>query len=609
MSVITYRGIEYDTEEDKQTAVINTIANQIGEDESTTGDYLKGAAFETGVNVATDAITTYLGWAPPLYALSNAISAGAANIYAQKFIRKEKDINWGEFTGATALGTIPYMNPAAGRLTKFVGKPQTIKRAVVGGAGLGLGYQQIEAGINEGRLITPGEATTGAVFGGAVGGGTKAVTDLGINLIKQIDTFRSGGIQVGQGIDTGSSSPSIRVDPEFNSPIRAERFVPETSRRRGVIIRKQLEANLTMGGRANRFNFIEFLRNPNMTSRYKRARAVDMSSETSVRESATKLRDEDMIDYLDLYGEAMDNTMVFDKKTKEWIYKPIQPEDIELDHKFTLVQSMGMYHNVSFGSPLWNQIQEIALRRGYRPGNTRRNLGLADPETHRVKSKFFNDLHGRDSGMKYWGAEHRNTGKTRLELMEQSHLNDEAKAIHLEIVEDYFNEIDTGSRILENALAYWRSKSTKNITTDQMVDELSKIVWEEKTLRTYLPSEVNAAIDAVEKNFTNPIRPKEEWALAFQEYPDPDAIDKIIWMNDRSEAGMDAVLDVLFEGSTPTQALKKWKSSNIQLELPVLKQAVKQAKANPDIVELMKARRGSSLGKQPKGPSEFGQDN
>lgn len=132
---------------------------------------IAGVGFETSVNVATDALTTALGWAPPLYAVVNFLSAGGANLVSQKMIRGKEDIDWGEAWASAGMGTIPFMSPAAGRLTKVVGNPNSIKRAVVGGGLTGVGYQQIQAGVNEGRVISPTEAALGFATGGAVSGG------------------------------------------------------------------------------------------------------------------------------------------------------------------------------------------------------------------------------------------------------------------------------------------------------------------------------------------------------------------------------------------------------------------------------------------------------
>ena len=160
---------------------------------------IAGVGFETSVNVATDALTTALGWAPPLYAVVNFLSAGGANLVSQKVIRGKEDINWGEAWASAGMGLVPGLNPASKRLTKVIGRPQSFQRAVVGGGLTGVGYQQIEAGINEGRVISPTEAVLVFAAGAGVGTGGKIVGDKAGRLIKesikgkvkQLDVFES----------------------------------------------------------------------------------------------------------------------------------------------------------------------------------------------------------------------------------------------------------------------------------------------------------------------------------------------------------------------------------------------------------------------------------
>ena len=175
---------------------------------------IAGVGFETSVNVATDALTTALGWAPPLYAVVNFLSAGGANLVSQKVIRGKEDIDWGEAWASAGLGTIPFMSPSAGRLTKVVGNPNSIKRAVVGGGLTGVGYQQIEAGINERRVISPTEAALGFATGGAVSGTFKGATDTGQRLLEQI----RGAMPFGS-MSYGLAGQDLRTD--FSSPFKS----------------------------------------------------------------------------------------------------------------------------------------------------------------------------------------------------------------------------------------------------------------------------------------------------------------------------------------------------------------------------------------------------
>lgn len=129
--------------------------------------------------------------------------------------------------------------------------------------------------------------------------------------------------------------------------------------------------------------------------------------------------------------------------------------EIDLDHRLTLVQSAGMYHNVGRNSPLYQRIQQIALNRGYKPGDNPDNLDLVAPEVHRLKTRFFNDLHGLQTSdsrgrpynnMKYWNGKHRDTGRRRIDIMDESHKGQAQEDLHIQVVEDYFDHVDRGSK-------------------------------------------------------------------------------------------------------------------------------------------------------------------
>ena len=71
------------------------------------------------------------------------------------------------------------------------------------------------------------------------------------------------------------------------------------------------------------------------------------------------------------------------------------------------------------------------------PGDAERNLDLADPESHRVKSNYFNDLHGlslkgSEKNMKYWGGLHRDTGKNTSSNNGRKPFRSRYEKIHLE---------------------------------------------------------------------------------------------------------------------------------------------------------------------------------
>jgi len=592
---------------------------------------LQGIGFETAVNVATDSLTTALGWAPPLYAVVNFLSAGGANLVAQKMIRGEENISWGEAFGSGVTGTIPFMNPAAGKLTKVVGKPQTIKRAVVGGGLTGVGYQQIEKGINERRVISPTEAVSSFATGGVVSGTFKGTTDLGKRIVDQIKgiapmgdlAYGLGGTGGARATSGGSIGPfrASYVEPEFEHTAK--------------ILQRLFNNNLTIGGRERRFNFIKLQNDRSsqeaINSNFRRQLGVDISTTEyyKIGQSFQNQRRDEMGIFTALYGDAMrDNKIRQINPTTgkpELVSSPIDPSQIELDHRVTLMQSLGMYHNTAYGSDLWNDIQRTALNRmdprtgrGYKPGDTVDNLGLVDPESHRVKTKFFNDLHGKSSGgMKYWRGKHRDTGMSRLDIMSNSHtdktLNGKSyRDMHLEIVGDYFDHIDKGSKILDDALATWDVEMKDELFPDHIAERLGKVALDAETY-DYTPTKLKEIITDIILD-AGPRRSKEDWALAFGDVAQNKL--KVIEDFSKKDRAFEMILDragiyadkngntVLGRKYTDAQIKQKYfptvPKEESDITMKQLSLVIEEVQANPKIkenlIELMKARRGTTPG-------------
>ena len=178
---------------------------------------------------------------------------------------------------------------------------------------------------------------------------------------------------------------------------------------------------------------------------------------------------------------------------------------LDLDHRLTLVQSLGLLHNTAPGDPMWTAVTEYGLRRGYTAGDAEANLDLIDPESHRVKTNFFNDLHGlslkgKKRNMKYWGGLHRKTGKTRYQIMSESHLGPKEAALHMEVAKDYFDVVDRGDKILKDAKAIFMASNKLGILPDEIVESLMPVILDTK----YSPRQVQKAIkDIVKRNTDN----------------------------------------------------------------------------------------------------------
>ena len=166
---------------DREYEVIDRLKNQTPrsqqlldklEDTNVVGE-IGGLTTEIGTGIALDTATAGLLVAPVpgsrlAYGAIN-FAGGAISNYAAQRIRGEEDTDWGEVISSGLLGIIPGMGGKAGKFTRFVGNPNTYKRAITSGAATGVADQVIRQGWNEQRLPTVGEVTTGAVAGGTLG--------------------------------------------------------------------------------------------------------------------------------------------------------------------------------------------------------------------------------------------------------------------------------------------------------------------------------------------------------------------------------------------------------------------------------------------------------
>ena len=140
---------------------------------------LLGVTTEVGGGIATDFATSGLLFGGPAgvaaYVVANFGQGAYTNYLVQKHLYGNENINWGEVLGSGVVGSIPFMNfGASSKAAKFIGKANSFKRAAVGGAGFGVIGEQVRVGIDEKRVLNPGEVALAGGLGGVVGSAFKA---------------------------------------------------------------------------------------------------------------------------------------------------------------------------------------------------------------------------------------------------------------------------------------------------------------------------------------------------------------------------------------------------------------------------------------------------
>ena len=465
---------------------------------------LLGMTTEIGGGIGTDAATSGLLAGGPAgiaaYGLINFGQGAYTNYLVQKHVYGNENINWGEVISSGALGVIPFMNiGASAKAAKFVGSAKSLKRGIVGGAGMGIAGEQLRVGIDEKRVLNPTEAVLGGTIGAAFGGGTQIVgQQVNKGLAKR--SFKKGNVEMGVApegppIDKTLLRGELLANLDVNQPNQFTfNYIKSSAQQASAKVNVLVNNSLVQGGTSKatgyRFNFDAFA---GQNQGFRRLLAgqlstadylsiVNQSSSKPGSKYATRLasgwklvRDREIEMYKNLPGmrSAMANYKEVDA-AGNLVSRPILDRELDLDHAATLVQGLGMFHNTRPASPMWDRIQIGALKRNIALGDAEKNLKIQNPFAHGAKTAFFNNKTG-EAGAKWWRGQHRDTGYTRLEWMEgkarrkgadgKTRMSDiwdsktrrekyvkgtgAAADAHMEVVDDWFDLLDEGDKILK----------------------------------------------------------------------------------------------------------------------------------------------------------------
>ena len=456
-----------------------------------------GYTAEIGGGIATDWATTGLlaggpvGWAA--YGLVNFGQGAYTNYLVQKHLYGEDNIKWGEVWASGGMGMIPFSQiGASAKAAKYVGRAGSVKRGIVSGVGEGLAGEQLRVGIDEKRWLNPLEAGVSAGIGGAFGGGFHALRDPGQPLEKWAAKRvyqQAGGQPVNTDLLRGKLLMSLDQPntPEVGTSEFNRLYVEPTIVESSKMFKVLLDNHYVQGGMSpttgRRFDWKGFA---NKRANNQRSVATKISTVPyyKIPKAWDAIRAEEMRKWDIIYGPAMRNFKVLDE-AGNLVPQPIVARRINLDHRFTLVQSVGMLNNTRLGGPMYNRIMKRVLERGYQTGDTIENLGMVDPFSHARKTTFFNKIAG-ESGEKWWNGKHRDTGYTRYEWMEgkarrvvdgkkkmvdiwdpkvrrEKHVSGTGAAAdgHMEVIEDWVDMIDEGDKILKSGMNFFKANETE----------------------------------------------------------------------------------------------------------------------------------------------------
>ena len=446
------------------------------------GNLMAAIGFEGGVGVATDIATSPLLISPipgsrPLYYGINYGVGYLSNLVAQK-IRGEQELSQGEALAAGGFQTIPFGTTAKG----FKG----LSRAVTKGAAGGVVGEQVRVGIDEQRLLTPEEAATGAVVGGAFGGAVKGLSEgtdvLKNNIIQHVENDPYSklwpytnrlGLTKYAGTVGAMKTPSFEQGDLFGTPDAVSKnlpdFVVQTVRKDMPAYAKEV---------------------PDAYIDYNKMRNWFYSSESGGRKAVETLMTPVVPGTQISRGVKIDGKFGLRERELPKLrenFKPIlkalgidQKESASIHHIAALKATFGILHKVQFDSPLFRKTFDALLEHvpglGAMEGNlmpvigraTRTKTGGLASSTkqaatpHNIVHRFYSNIIG-ESGELFF----------KPEVLKEMVKND---AYRIEKAHELGRIIARSEEIVKEAQEIWRlAGSQENIHFDEIVNKLSQL--------------------------------------------------------------------------------------------------------------------------------------
>ena len=411
-----------------------------------------GSAFRTtaaiGTEVAANTLLDLFSFVPPAQVAGGSL----INYLAQKI--RGGEISEGEMVAAGLASLIPGGAQAKSVLRDTVGKQ--IAKGVAKGATAGVIETTGMTTIDEGRLPTLEELGTGAVAGGTFGGlfTTAATRPQILNIAQRIrtgtgkflDSLTPGPVRIARGDLIGQVTGGTFGSNNTPNQPREWRYRPPDATQSYKINQKLLnDAVLKLPSFST-----EAYENGKVNEGWARKIGINYQTNPNTRVGWEKNKRELRHAWEGMYGTTM----------QKLGYKT---EDIQIEHIFTLQQSMPIYEGVRFGSDLYNQIQRRILRRGYDPGNTERNLMAILPHLHQQKTNYFNALHGKDG-----------RGFFTEDMIKRFAAGD--NEFRFEMLDKYLDEIDQGKKILDDAIEVFDSLNVeRGYMPEEIAERLGKI--------------------------------------------------------------------------------------------------------------------------------------
>ena len=249
-------------------------------------------------------------------------------------------------------------------------------------------------------------------------------------------------------------------------------FVPPTPKQ--VYDTKQKLMTNQLADASGRLNIWNYFKNKKGRSNWGRLMAKEVQTLPHTRESWTAIKKELQNDFLSIYPEKFLKTIKY--KNAKGRMVPLGKDSIEVEHIFTLQQSMPIFANVEWGGDVWQQISRRILSRQFALGDTRQNLVAVPEHIHRIKSQYFNKMAGID-GRKFF------TDDVINQMIADTNFRN-AK------IDEWLDEVEKGKKIIDDGLTIWETLyKGKDIPLmpEELVEKLANIDLDTADIKKVIP--------------------------------------------------------------------------------------------------------------------------
>ena len=267
------------------------------------------------------------------------------------------------------------------------------------------------------------------------------------------------------------------IDPQDTT---VGKFVPPTPQEIYKTKQELLKNRLTDG--SGKLNIWNYFTNKKGRSDWGRLMAKKVQTLPHTKESWTRIKGELQNDFVSIYPESF-------LKTIKVNGKPLTKSSIEVEHIFTLQQSMPIFADVEWGGQLWQDIAKQVLSKRFGLGDTRQNLIAVPEHIHRIKTQYFNKMAGID-GRKFF------TDDVIKEMIADPKYR-ESK------INDWLKEVEKGKKIIDDGLTIWETLYKGKeipLMPEQLVERLANINLDTADIKKIIPQIYE---EFIKEGFTN----------------------------------------------------------------------------------------------------------